>query len=297
MYTPAVRPVDDLKLKQTIQLLCTTGIRRPLTMERIKTWLKQFNAGPEQTLALLILRHLIYRTTGQIESALTQALRRAALHFVAPGQQKENLHWREILAGKVEGLDFIFGPPAHMYTRPGKSGELIVRLLKSIFPIETHQVQYPGTVTVLEKCERYFLIDDGTFTGEQLSEFIEGPGQFMKTTGQTGIIVSIAHEKALEDLSNAFPGIPIFFGEKITHQGGLPTLSERWINDGRWPYDGASPLEVYLDIVNNKGIFTEKCPLGFGGLGLLVAYEHGVPDDSLQLLWDKSGTWAPLFDR
>jgi hypothetical protein len=74
---------DDLKLKRAVQLLCSTGIRRPMSMEKIKIWLKQFDPGPEQTLALLILRHLIYRTTDQIESSLIQALRRMTLHFAA----------------------------------------------------------------------------------------------------------------------------------------------------------------------------------------------------------------------
>lgn len=292
-----VRPADNLKLKQTVQLLCTTGIRQPLKMERVKIWLKQFSEGPEKTLALLILRHLIYRTTAQIESALAQALRRAALHFVPAGQDRENLDWREILAGKSEGLYFIFGPPAHENTQPGKSGELIARLLKSLFPIEKQQVQYPDTVTVLDKSDRYLLIDDGTFTGLQLSTFIEQRGQFMKTANQTGIVLAMAHETALANLAKAYPGIPVYFGEKITVQDGLPILSKQWDSNGQWPYVEATPIDVYLDVVNTKGKFTQNSPLGFGGMGLLVAYEHGIPDDSLQLLWDKSGTWTPLFDR
>lgn len=38
-------------------------------------------------------------------------------------------------------------------------------------------------------------------------------------------------------------------------------------------------------------------PFGFGNLGCMIAYEHGIPDDSLQLLWDESETWKPLFER
>lgn len=38
-------------------------------------------------------------------------------------------------------------------------------------------------------------------------------------------------------------------------------------------------------------------PLGYGNLGCLIAYDHGIPDDSLQLLWDKSESWNPLVAR
>lgn len=287
---------DDLKLKRAIQLLCSTGVRRSLTMERVKTWLKQFDAGPEQTLALLILRHLIYRTTDQIQSTLTQALRKMALHFALDDTDRENLNWRDILAGKAK-LSFYFGPPAHDFTKPGKSGELIIRLLKQIFSVTSNQIQYPGMVTELPPDERYLMIDDGTFTGDQFTKFVGTFAGMMKTPHQTGIVVSIAHEAALKNLRRNYPGIPVFYGEKMTYQDGLVALSQRWIDSGRWPYEESSPLDVYQSVIEKKGRFKVNQPLGFGGLGLIVAYEHGVPDDSLQLLWDKSDTWSPLFDR
>lgn len=287
---------DDLKLKRAVQLLCSTGIRRPMSMEKIKIWLKQFDPGPEQTLALLILRHLIYRTTDQIESSLIQALRKMTLHFAVNNSDREEFNWKDILGGKTN-LSFIFGPPAHEYTKPGKSGELIIRLLKQIFPLDSNQIQYPGTITKLEEDERYLMIDDGTFTGDQLSGVIEQFGGMMKSPGKTGIIVSIAHERALEKLQKTYPGIPIFFGEKMSHQDGLLELSNRWISEGNWPYIEITPYEVYQSVVETKCRFEEKQPLGYAGLGLLVAYEHGIPDDSLQFLWGKSESWTPLFNR
>lgn len=287
---------EDLKLKRAVQLLCTTGIRRPLTMERVRTWLKQFAVGPEQTLALLVLRFLIYRTSDQIQSVLTQALRKTALHFTEDLDEKENVKWRDILTGKTN-LDFLFGPPAHEYTKPGKSGELIVRLLKLIFAIESRNIQYPSMVTNLDSNERYIMIDDGVFTGEQLTSLIASFDAMRITPRQTGIVVAIAHERGLNALQSQFPNIPVFFGEKITKEDSLEAHSQRWVDDGRWPYQDCSPLQVYLDVASVKGNFRVKQPLGYGGLGLMVAYEHGIPDDSLQLLWDQSETWNPLIDR
>jgi len=289
--------VDDLRLKKTVQHLCTTKIRHPLTKERVNTWLKQFDKGPEHTLALLLLTNLIYRTNSQIESSLGQALRRAALHFAPTQEIRENVNWRRILGKEGEGLYFMFGPPAHADTPPGKSGELISRLLKTILSDESINFYYLNRVTQLESDERYLLIDDGTFTGDQMHQIIEVAAPFMKKVDQTGIIVSIAHERAIEFLTQKYPGMNIFYGEIIKYQDGLNTLSDKWVLEDQWPYRETTPLQVYLDVCERKGCFEKKLPLGFGSLGLLVAYEHGIPDDSLQLLWGKSDVWQPLINR
>jgi len=36
---------------------------------------------------------------------------------------------------------------------------------------------------------------------------------------------------------------------------------------------------------------------GFGGCGLLLAFKHGCPNNSLPVLWHSAGKWRPLFNR
>lgn len=289
-------PADDITLLKTIKLLCTTGIRHPLTIEQIKVWLKQFRQGPEKTLALLILRHLIYRTSDQLGSSLKQALKSAATSFIPLGHTKEDIDWRDVFNGKVLGLDFYYGPPKHQFTPPGKSGEIISRQIKLCFPIGNFKLEYPEQFSRLKDNERYLLVDDGTFTGEQLITFITGSGQFLLQNNQGGIVVGLAHEAAIKALASAFPTIPVFYGEKISPQECFVSLSERWVSDSTWSFSDISPLEQYNKIVEEAKF--EKClPLGYGNLGCMVAYEHGVPDDSLQLLWCESESWIPLFKR
>jgi hypothetical protein len=285
---------EDVKLLNVVRSLCMT-VRQPLKFERVKTWLKQFGEGAEYTLALLILRHLIYRTHDQIESSLTQALRRMAMHFVH-NEHREQFTWQEIISGKT-GLDFFFGPPAHDGTPPGKSGELIIRLLKHKFGIPGSKIHYPNGFSELQEYERYLLVDDGTFTGEQLSQYLDYFSAWKSMPGRIGIVVAIAHEEALKFLEKSYPHISVFYGEKMTEKDGLVALSDMWEKTGRWRYTTATPLEVYNDIATTKAKFQNSASLGFASLGLLVAYEHGVPDDSLELLWSKSPTWTPLFDR
>jgi hypothetical protein len=89
----------------------------------------------------------------------------------------------------------------------------------------------------------------------------------------------------------------LFFGELLTEKNSLRWLSERWVTDGQWQHSNTTPLETYRNIFRRIGPFGEAEQEGFGSLGLMVAFEHGIPDDSLQLLWDRSANWFPLIER
>lgn len=288
---------NEINLLKTIKALCSTKIRHPMTIEQIKAWLKQFEQGPEYTLALLILRFLIYRTSDQLDSSLKQALKGAATHFTPPELKKEDIDWRDVLSGEFHQIAFYYGPLRNEYTSPGKSGEVISRQLKHCIPIDSAKLIYPSSINRLEEDERFLLIDDATYTGSQLGVFIETSGQFMhKQSDKTGILVGIAHENAINFLSSKFPGIPIFYGEKITPQECFIETSKRWIVDKLWTYPTITPEDQYLKIAERAN-FQKKMPFGYGSLGCMIAYEHGIPDDSLQLLWDESKDWKPLFER
>ncbi|MFZ2853802.1 MAG: hypothetical protein WAZ34_06790 [Rhodocyclaceae bacterium] len=288
--------IDEIQLLTVIRDLCTKQIRQPLTIEQVKYWLKQFDEGKEKLLGLLILRHLIYRTTPQLDSAFRQALKSAAMHFTPKGYPKEDIDWRGLLNGRVANLDFTYGPPKQGRSRPGKSGEIISRQLKFCDPLTKFKLSYPHDFTELKKNQRYLIIDDGTFTGHQLCEFLSIDGKFLAAGDQCGIVVGLAHEEAIKLLGEKYPNTPLFYGERITHQECFKAICGNWIEDDIWPFAEISPFDLYHKITK-RAKFSDNLPLGYGELGCMVAYEHGIPDNSLQLLWDTSKNWKPLVPR
>lgn len=42
-------------------------------------------------------------------------------------------------------------------------------------------------------------------------------------------------------------------------------------------------------------VLAPKAPLGYSGSGLLVAFEHSTPDNSLPIFWAKTSGWRPLL--
>jgi len=287
---------DQLSVMRAVHWLSRTGVRSSLSFERIKQWVNQFQTPEEKTLAWLILRNLIFRTTEQLKSSMRQAMKQATLHFLEQAGIKDTVTWTDALENKA-GLSFLCGPPAlpgfGLPTQPGKSGDLMARLVNRQYGIDKH---YPSDVRVLQADERFIIVDDGTYTGVQLGNFLRG-WEMDFSHGRVAIAVGMAHKDACDTLMQAFPNVPLFKGELLTADACFDEISKRWITSGQWTYQ-RSPLEVYADVHNRHKPFKHGNGVnGYGNIGALVAFEHGVPDDSIQLLWDESKTWIPLIDR
>ncbi len=288
---------DQLSLERTVKGLSSLGIRQPpLTWEKAKRWAKQFEEGPEKSLAWLLLRFLVFRTTDQLSSSLRQSIKSASQHFGKLVNLPKETDWRATLRGEAGGLEFYCSPPTlSTYSLPGKSGELIARLVNRDFGIKK---SYAYDFSVFEESERLLIVDDGTFTGEQLDSFLSNFSLATSFPERLAIIVAIAHEEAISRLERRHPKIAIFPGEILLKIHCFEHLSSSWVKDGLWPYPDISPTEVYKSICEKHNLTADfNGALGFGNLGVIVGYEHGIPDDSLSILWGKSKTWLPLIER
>ncbi|HCF9255148.1 TPA: hypothetical protein NI610_006163 [Pseudomonas aeruginosa] len=288
---------DQLSLERIVKGLSALGIRQaPFTWEKVKRWVKQFDDGPEKTLAWLILRFLVFRTTDQLESSLRQAIKSASQHFGEKAGLPKETNWRSILKGDAGGLNFYCSPPTlDTHSLPGKSGELVARLINRAFGIDKW---YAYDFTVFPEEARLLIVDDGAFTGEQLDGFLANYSQARLHPDQIAIVVAIAHEEAIAKLAEKHPNISVFAGEVLLKGHCFERLASSWCASGLWPYPSISPAEVYKSICDKHKLLSGgRGALGFGSLGVIVGYEHGIPDDSLNILWSKSDTWLPLIER
>lgn len=293
--TPQFGDFDQLGMERAVHALSRSNVRSPLSVERIKVWVKQFLSDEEKTLAWLILRNLIFRTSEQLQSSMRQALKQAALHFLDQVGQRDNVAWTDALKGAA-GLDFYCGPPSliqYGMGQPGKSGDVIARAINQRYGIKK---QFPSGVNVLSEKERFIVVDDGTYTGVQLETFLRN-WELDYSSRRVAIAVGIAHQTACRHLGAQFPQVPLFYGELLTPDTCFAALSQKWIETRQWRYE-KTPLEVYAEVHNRAQPFEDgDGGNGYGDIGALVAFSHGVPDDSIQLLWGVSETWKPLVER
>lgn len=286
---------DQLGVERTVHSLSRSNVRSPLSVERIKMWVKQFVSDEEKTLAWLILRNLIFRTNEQLLSSMRQALKQAVLHFLDQTGQRETVAWTSALHGAA-GLDFYCGPPSlvqYGMGEPGKSGDVIARAINQRYGIKK---LFPSGVTVLNENERFIVVDDGAYTGTQLATFLRA-WDLDYSKGRVAIAVGMTHQTAQGTLHDTFPNVPLFHGELLTPETCFASLAQKWIESHQWMYD-KSPLEVYAEVHKRAQPFKEgNGGNGYGDIGALVAFSHGVPDDSIQLLWGTSENWKPLVER
>lgn len=286
---------DQLGVERAVHALSRSNVRNPLSVERVKVWVKQFRGDEEKTLAWLILRNLIYRTNEQLQSSMRQALKEVALHFLDEIGERETVTWTDALKGDA-GLNFYCGPPSlvqYGMGKPGKSGDLIARAVNQRYGITK---QFPSGINFLSDKERFIVVDDGTYTGTLLANFLRS-WDVDYSSGRVAIAVGMAHQDACTHLHAEFPQVRLFHGELLTPETCFTALSQKWIDTKQWQYD-KTPLEVYAEIHKRAQPFNEgNGGNGYGNIGALVAFSHGVPDDSIQLLWGVSAAWKPLVER
>lgn len=293
--TSLIGGFDQLGVQRAVHALSRSNVRSPLSVERIKMWVKQFQSEEEKTLAWLILRNLIFRTNEQLLSSMRQALKQAALHFLADIGHQNEIVWTDALKGAA-GLDFECGPPTlvqYGMGQPGKSGDVIARAINQRYGISK---QFPSAIRALEEKERFIVVDDGTYTGTQLVTFLQN-WDINYSSGRVAIAVGMAHQTARDHLQSQFPQVPLFYGELLKSDTCFDALSRKWIETQQWQYD-KTPHDVYAEVYERAQPFKEgNGGNGYGGIGALVAFSHGVPDDSIQLLWGVSENWKPLVER
>lgn len=286
---------DQLAVQRAVYDLSRSNVRSPLSIERIKVWVKQFQGESEKALAWLILRNLIFRTNEQLQSSMRQALKQATLHFLDQVGQRETVAWTDALKGAA-GLDFYCGPPSlvqYGMGQPGKSGDLITRSINQRYGLAK---QFPSGINVLSEKERFIVVDDGTYTGKQLETFLRS-WDVDYSSGRVAIAVGMAHQTARDRLSAEFPQVLLFHGELLTPDTCFAALSQKWVDTKQWTYE-KTPIEVYGEVHQRAQPFDAGDGVnGYGDIGALVAFSHGVPDDSIQLLWGVSDTWKPLVER
>lgn len=56
--------------------------------------------------------------------------------------------------------------------------------------------------------------------------------------------------------------------------------------------------EYYIGLMLSRGWAARKADaFGYGGMSLVLAFEHGTPNATLPLLWRRRNGLSPLFER
>ena len=288
-------PVSDEDLLTVSQPLTYLG--KQLDVAQLRSWLMQFDDEIRIELAYLLLKRLAevgYVSQGAYAQKILRLEEAVADKRRSTGQgvwkefrrRKDNLAIAYVDDGLKSGV--ALARELRNRLRPGKSGRL-----KSMGTwLGTHADQdalllvaddFAATGKSLVKgiraaCDQY---------GEQLAPFFE--------EGRVLCYTLYAMPEALDHLREEFPDLEVncmkCFGDEVR---ALSPDASIFGDDAELQFVREMVLQLGRELVRQN-------PLGFGDMGLLVAFSNTIPNNTLPIFWSDGSVaekpWAPLFSR
>lgn len=275
------------KKKDICTKLIESGIWKGVDSNKLKAWIKNFSTPQERFFAACVLDWLVYRNEDQVVSMLYDLL---TYHLYNQWRLDQNPLYRLSFDNPLIRLQKKHEDPQFRYvtavthTDPGtKSGYLMVRLMN-----QKLEIPAKWNIKIVDLQQSYnngiktfIFVDDITGTGEQICSVLKETEIDKYPDTYFYVLVCAAHEKAISNIKKEFPQVKILYAELI------PEGSNFFLHVPLKAMDIVSVedlKEFYVSFMSGKGI-KRKNSLGRGDLGLLYAFQHNVPNNSLSILY------------
>lgn len=301
------------------------GIWAGIQPIRLRAWLNNFSGDEEKYFAACLLDGLIYRSEVQTEALTAQVFQRALPDLCRtslPGIGQVS-SWLDLFSSATD-------PGARLVAvlkpddPPGKSGDVIARLLKREFRLNQKFVVQPADCVALESTgiRTFIFIDDLLGTGNQFKDVFEKSGASSLLANSYVVYAPLtAHIDGIGFLKTHFPTLKVCSGEQLDWSHSVfhaesavfsdsintPHEAKRFYYELLHKRNVSFDLQAALTAMMSSATATTNgsaFPLppdyrrGFGHLELAYAFHHSVPDNCLPALWwSHSSNWNPLFDR
>jgi hypothetical protein len=243
------------------------GDHEDVSEGRIANWMKQFDDG-DLNLASRVLKKIRYYAASNIRS-MTRELCQMILedHSETPASRVAF-----VAAGD-----------------PGSSSEIIHRVLRDVPATrKCRKMRMTDLVNLKEgDVSVLVLLDDFSGTGKQMSDWWANIETLVRPLNALVIVAVLALNKEAEDAILEFAD-ECFHVDYFNDDANVFSGHNRDFSDG-----DRKMIEEYCNRTNCKPAFRK----GFGECGLLVAFKHGCPNNSLPILWWNQDGWVPLFKR
>lgn len=283
--------------------LVRSGLWAPSPYVRSRAWLENFDSPDEQLLAATLLDNFIY-----FSDRATDQLLRAAF----------SLYEDSVLTGLASDLTAaesllqraVFTPIEGETPSPTDSGNLLCRRARNVLGIAEARLLDPANALVQALQGRgVVFLDDFLGSGNQFIDTWKRPyavgaprsfeDAYAAAPFPVHVLCLVTTSSALSRMKTAIPEALIAAAHVLDdsysiHRLAAPPLHPP-ISDFASSmtgflrrHAGALTLESYMK-ANNQPLY------GFSRLGLMIAFEHSVPDSTLPIFWAPDGPrWTPL---
>lgn len=175
---------------------------------------------------------------------------------------------------------------------PGSGSNVIARVLKDLLNAPSFRGVRLQQMSELEripadKVDLLVFVDDFSGTGDTLREWWTNVEQLVLPKNAKVLVgLLVGTERALKATRESFADRAIAAEELAESDDALSGTSSFTTSDKRVIRKYCRRTKCSKDFV-----------FGYGSCGLLVAFKHGCPNNSLPIIWAQSGQWTALFRR
>ncbi len=246
-------------------------------LREVLNWLMQFD-NEDIDLGIRIIRNLNVIGFEDLNTALTIAYSKLERMAIDKGTKITNKN--TLFAGIGDGA---------------KSGAMIGYNFRIINELSEDNFMGEDSINYLEDglIDNIVLVDDIVGTGQQATEEIK---QLTKSVTPLGVkniflLTAVGMQDGIKDISDNTKA-HVFSAFEYTELDTVNSLDAPFYNG--IPHeeraDAKSRLEYY-------GKISSTDPLGYGGIGALIAFYYNTPNISLPIIWGAKNSWLPLFKR
>jgi hypothetical protein len=173
--------------------------------------------------------------------------------------------------------------------RAGGGANIVARALEDVPGVSRNQIKHMLELDKLQPDDvgGIVFLDDFSGTGNTLVTWWETVEMMIRPKNARFVVAVLVLNHSALDKIQKFTEHLVGADHLTENDNSLSTLSAMFTD----------PEKETLLAYCGKTKSSPEYLRGFGDCGLLVAFRHGCPNDSLPILWHRSGAWLSLFRR
>jgi hypothetical protein len=263
-------------------------------------WLDNFADGRDREIAVELLASFIYFNNTQTSKLVQSAFH--SLSGLPMFEQDRSTSWKNYRKTVLVSY------PSGNSRDAAASGRIFIRQARNNLVEDEAQLYDPEDLirrlSTSPGPENVILIDDFSGTGDQVTQSwkrqydIAGESQSLKSVAADGKIATIfyipavATARAVATISSEAPDLAVQAAHLLPGDYNIGSPQTSLV-----PEPMIADLDGFLRRYTIKAGHHPDEALGYGDCGLLLAFEHSTPDNTIPLVWSTDNQWTPLRRR
>ncbi len=243
------------------------GDHEGIKQSKILRWMANFEDS-DLGLASKILQEIRYYSSDNIWSMARNLARIVK-------QQFGSVQWHKVIFVPIGG--------------PYSGSAMIARVLRETGTVNKRSIKYMAELEKMPRSqiEAIVFIDDFCGTGNTLKEWWEVNESIVRPKSVPFAIGLLVMNQTARSVIEGFAKTVLCIDELTDPDNILSSASTRFASGEK---------TRMVQYCKKTGCHPDYIR-GYGNCGLLIAFKHGCPNDSLPILWWRSQSWEPLFKR